>query len=160
MTDTSNNIAAHSAPIWRDRANFLIVCEWEPGHWEQLWARQVDQTQFEICCIPFFAYDLSLGDLVETESRDGKDYVVRRVVNRAGRYVFRVWFGDVADEQRRAESKNQVVLYMTDQDCDQEWSSSNLLALATSRDNVETVGDYLTRQQDMGNLTFESGWTQ
>jgi hypothetical protein len=35
---------------------------------EQLWARQVGDRRFEICCIPFFVYDMALGDVVETDA--------------------------------------------------------------------------------------------
>jgi hypothetical protein len=41
-----------------------------------LWARQVGDRRFEICCIPFFLYDVALGDVVETD----ENYSLVRVV--------------------------------------------------------------------------------
>jgi hypothetical protein len=35
---------------------------------EQLWARQVGDRHFELCCIPYFVYDLALGDVVEIDA--------------------------------------------------------------------------------------------
>ena len=69
----SREVAIHLNPAWRDRANFIAFVSIEldePGErWEQLWARQIANNLFEICCIPFFAYDLALGDQVDTLGR-------------------------------------------------------------------------------------------
>ena len=61
--------AVHSDPVWRDRSNFIIATPIEPGEAgvtaERLWARRVDDRHYQLCCIPFFAYDLALGDVIE-----------------------------------------------------------------------------------------------
>lgn len=46
---------------------------------EQLFARQLGPHRFELCCIPFFTYVLSLGDIVETD----ESYNVIRVAARS-----------------------------------------------------------------------------
>jgi hypothetical protein len=101
--------AVHEGPVWRDRANFIVGAPLsEEGRAEQLWARQLGGERFEICCIPFFVYDLALGDVVETDAAQN----IVRVVEPSGRFVFRIWFGEtfhsrqkVADEleERGAE---------------------------------------------------------
>lgn len=49
--------ARHNEPAWRDRANFVIAADIagspDKREWEQLWARKLSDTRFEICCIPF-----------------------------------------------------------------------------------------------------------
>lgn len=78
--------AVHPDPVWRDRSNFVIGARLpEPGRTEQLWARQLGDRRFELCCIPFFLYDLALGDVVETDD----NYDVVRVLKPSGRYVYR-----------------------------------------------------------------------
>ena len=82
----------HQDPVWRERSNFITAAPIPDGgdiETEQLWARK-DDDGLEICCIPFFVYDLALGDVVETDD----DYLVRQVVRQSGRFVFRVWFGE------------------------------------------------------------------
>ena len=96
-----SNVAVHQAPIWREHADFIITAALDKGRWEQLWARQIEPTLFEICCVPFFVYDLALADHVETAPMLEKEYVVTRVVKRSGRQVFRVWFGDTTDPLTR-----------------------------------------------------------
>jgi len=141
--------AVHDAPVWHDRADFVIGAPLlEEGRAEQLWARQVGDQRFEICCIPFFLYDVALGDLVETDA----GYDLARVVQPSGRYVFRVWFGntahprqDIADEL----AERGVLL---------EWSSANLLAIdAADETHAQEVADYLAEQQRADRLMFETG---
>jgi hypothetical protein len=107
QTDT----AVHPNPVWRDRANFLIKArlpvlqsqDVPSKEWEQIWCRQIAENQFEVCCIPFFLYDLALGDVVETGLEGENRYVVQRVVNPSGRCCFRVWFGKSSTPDSRDE---------------------------------------------------------
>ncbi|MDQ0028773.1 DUF4265 domain-containing protein [Arthrobacter bambusae] len=55
---------------------------------EQLWTKRVGDDHFELCCIPFFAYDMALGDVVRAEAATG--YVIQSVVQRSGNGVVRV----------------------------------------------------------------------
>jgi hypothetical protein len=84
------DIATHDLPVWRSRANFLIMADLTPhgmsGKLEQLWARRIGDRAFEICCIPFFTYGIALGDSVETNG----DYRVLGIVNKGGHRNLRV----------------------------------------------------------------------
>ena len=55
---------------------------------EQLWTERVGDDRFELCCIPFFAYDMALGDVVRADAATG--YVIQSVVQRSGNGVVRV----------------------------------------------------------------------
>jgi hypothetical protein len=59
-----------------------------PNRFEQLWTKRVGEDLFEICCIPFFAYDMALGDIVRADAASG--YVIQSVVQRSGNGVVRV----------------------------------------------------------------------
>src|SRR5262245_23327068 len=94
----TDRIATHTAPIWGERANHLIRAFLRESEgikeWEQLWVAKVGDGVFELCCIPFFTYGLSLGDRVQTHEIHGVPSVVSGVVSRSGHVTFRVWFGD------------------------------------------------------------------
>jgi hypothetical protein len=94
--------ATHQDPVWRDRADFLIAADIsansDSAQWEQLWARRINEATFEIFCIPFFVYDLALGDVVSTESSGDNEHVVDSVLQPSGRFVFRVWFENATDQ--------------------------------------------------------------
>lgn len=144
--------------MWRDRANFIIqTALQEKGKHEQLWARQVDASHFELCCVPFFAYDLALGDVVEAVSNSGQHCVVTRVTERSGRYVFRVWFGEAADPPRDVVAEQLVEMGAL-----LEWQAEtrNLLAVdARDLAHAKQLSAYLAKREQSGDLIFETGRT-
>jgi hypothetical protein len=156
MMDEPDEFVVHREPVWRNRADFVISAELpegdRPKQFEQLWARQLGEREFETCCIPFFIYDVALGDIVRTSPKKGRRYVVDSVVRPSGRYVFRVWFGEsfhpreqVADDVARLGALL-------------EWSSTNLLALdAEDIVRAQAVADYLDRRERRGDLVFDAG---
>lgn len=144
--------AVHREPVWRDRSDFVIATQIDPGETgistEQLWARQIDERHYELCCIPFFAYDLALGDVVEVDG----DYLVTRVTKPSGRYVFRIYFG------RSDFPREEIVDRLTGMGALLEWSSANLLAVdASDLDRAQTIADFLQEQEDRGRLMYEAG---
>ncbi len=94
----NDGVITHDFPVWRKKANFILALNLEESDvpknwkWEQIWAMQVENNIFEVCCIPFFAYGVALGDLVTTHTLNGKQYVVNKVVERKGHSTFRIWF--------------------------------------------------------------------
>ena len=151
MSSDSSREAVHTDPVWREKADFIIAVSLDSetdGTTEQLWVRRIGDRQFEICCIPFFAYDLALGDVVETSD----DYLVRDVVQPSGRYVFRVWFGG------SFFPRDEVASQLSDLGAVLEWSSVNLLAVdAVDHDLARRVSGWLRDQEREGRLTYETG---
>ncbi|WP_263731027.1 DUF4265 domain-containing protein [Cellulomonas sp. SG140] len=115
---------------------------------EQLWARRLDDLCFELCCIPFFAYDIALGDIVETDER----FTITRVSVPSGRYVFRAYFGESYYPRdimaQELESRGALI----------EWSSTNLLAIdAKDHSHAAELAAYLQEHEDLGHLMYETG---
>ena len=145
--------AVHRDPVWRDRSNFIIATPIDPSDTdissEQLWARKVDDKHFEVCCIPFFAYDLALGDVVEVDS----SYMVQRVSMPSGRYVFRVHF-----DESMLRNCEETVERLTEMGALLERSSSSLLAVdAQDAAHAHKVADYLVERENLGRLIYETG---
>lgn len=152
----AEQFVVHQGPVWSDRSNFIInaaLTEKDlPRRFEQLFARQVGVDRFEVCCIPFFLYDIALGDVVTTSAKDDRKYVVNGVAEPSGRYVFRVWFGEsfrprdeVADEIKALGSLI-------------EWASRNLLAVdAADLEQARVVADFLGERERLGDLVYETG---
>jgi hypothetical protein len=151
----STREAIHSEPVWRERSNFIIAVEVDPADTdvttEQLWARKVDDRHFELCCIPFLAYDLALGDVVETDA----GYTVQRVSTPSGRYVFRVSF-----ERGNHGNRDSTVEALQALGAQVEWSSPSLLAV-DARDQVhaQQIADHLNEQETAQRLMYETGKT-
>lgn len=149
-------VAVHENAVWRDKSDFIIRAYLEENEgrneWEQLWAKRVDDRRFSLCCIPFFAYNLALGDEVETDG----NYVVQGVIKPSGQFTFRVWFGDSTEPG----IKDEVLRQLAAMDALFEWSSANLLAIsAKDADQAQEVADYLYARQNGGDLTYETGRT-
>jgi len=149
--------AVHKNPVWRDKANFIIAADISEDdnkrEWEQLWSRKISDSRFEICCIPFFVYDLALGDEVETD----ENHVITNVAKKSGQTIFRIWFGELLDKGVRDEVANK----MQQLGCEQEWSSENLLAISVSTNKmVQSVEKFLYDRQNRNLLTYETGRTK
>ena len=139
----------HNNPVWREKANFIVGASLpEDDRTEQLWARQLGERHFQVCCVPFFVYDVALGDVVETDA----NYDVERVVERSGRFVFRVWFGEsFHPRQEIADELERLGALL-------EWSSTNLIAVDARDENAaQLIANYLDQQERVGRLTFETG---
>ena len=146
--------AVHPEPVWRDRANFIFAAHLGTkdgkSEWEQLWGQKTATKQrFVLCCIPFFAHNIALGDEIETDG----DFVFQRVVQHAGQTTFRVWFGEQGMTMREALVREMEAMKPL-----MEWSSENLLALSAA-DGLEAqkVADYLQAREEQGLLQYETG---
>lgn len=117
-----------------------------------MWAKQLSADRFEICCIPFFLFDVALGDVVETSPQGERKYVLHRVVESSGRYVFRVWFGE------SFHPRDEVAEQLGDLGALLEWSSVNLLAIdAADEARAQEVADFLYNREQLGQLLYETG---
>ena len=158
-SDEQSMTITHDFPVWREKANFILAAplkgadvpsEWR---WEQLWARQVKANVFEICCVPFFAYGIALGDLVSTSTVEGKHYTVDRILKRSGHTTYRIWFLDV-------EGWNSVVENIRNLDCavEQRWNNSKLIAVDAHTIEVKkSLERYLRELDSVGVITYEVG---
>lgn len=144
--------AVHQSPIWRDRANFVFAAHLGmkdgKNEWEQLWGQKTAPQRFILCCIPFFAHDIALGDEVETDA----NFVLQRVIQRSGQVTFRVWFG-AEDSMTRQE----LVRALEAMKPLMEWSSENLLALSVPETEAQGLADYLHLREQQGSLHYETG---
>lgn len=104
MIPDKSEVITHENPAWRERANFIIVAKLDEEAvqkgfvWEQLWARELGENMFEICCIPFFYYGIALGDIVATRPDEQKRFVISERLKTRGHFTLRVWFRDKVDE--------------------------------------------------------------
>jgi hypothetical protein len=143
--------AVHQSPIWRDRANFVFAAHLGSkdgkNEWEQLWGEKISTHRVIVCCIPFFAYDVALGDEVEIDA----DLVLQRVVHPSEFVTFRVWFGDHDSEARQELVREIEVMKPL-----MEWSSENLLALSAPATEAQRLADHLHIREQRGLLHYET----
>lgn len=145
--------STHEKPVWRERSDFVINAALpEPDRFEQLWCRQVGDGRFEVCCIPFFLYDVALGDVVRTAPAGGRTYMLAEVLRPSGRFVFRVWFG------QSFHPREEIAAALESRGALLEWSSTNLLAVdACDHAHAQKLADFLQEREGLGQLMYETG---
>jgi len=148
-----SKVIQHFHPVWRNKANFIIRARVDDPNknfiGEQLWARKISDFRFEICCIPFFVYNISLGDEVETDA----EYYVKNVQRPSGQFTFRIWLKDTPNEIRTEVIKNLI-----ENDYLIEQHSEFLIAInATDENHAQLAADYLMEYEGQGALTYETG---
>lgn len=151
--------ALHRDPVWRERANFIVNAPIEESsavHTEQLWTRHDPATQlYEICCIPFFIYDLALGDMVAVRAAKDGSYAFDRVVTSSRHVTFRVYFG-----QAGPRLQADVMMDLAKAPIRMERFSENVVALdIEEKDSPQRLSDYLAQAQGEGKLIYETGRT-
>ncbi|MBD3771891.1 MAG: DUF4265 domain-containing protein [Rhodobacterales bacterium] len=144
--------AVHSSPVWQDRANFILAAHLGTkdgrNEWEQLWGEEVGPNRYVLCCIPFFAYDIALGDEVETDSNS----TIEKVVRRSGQVTFRIWLGGTTPENcQNLVSEVEAAGALL------ECSSENLLALSVSERHAQKIANILQQHEESGHLQYETG---
>lgn len=150
--NANDSYATHPNPARRKEANFLIAVEIDGNEknrkWEQLWCEQLDSYRFKVSCIPFFTWEIDLGDEVETTEK----YIFTRVIKPSGFKTHRIWFGDATEYDG-----SQVAMHLEKLGAEVEWSSKNLLAISVSSAeiNVEVL-NYLFDQHTQKKLIYES----
>lgn len=146
--------SVHEDPVWRDRADFIVNAPLaEDGRFEQLWCRRLSDDTFEVCCIPFFLYDVALGDTVRTEATKSRTYLVSKVLVASGRYVFRVHF-----DRSMLRHRDEVVAELMAMGALVEWSSPSMFAVdAVDADHAQRVADVLFAHEQAGRLVYETG---
>jgi hypothetical protein len=150
MTPDEDRVRQHLSPVWREKADFIIRAAVPESNWyEQLWVRRVDDTTFEICCIPFFLHDVALGDIV----RASPVYELEEVIESSERGIYRVFFPDGAVDNRK-----DVVTRLAEMGALLEWSSMNLLAVDTPSRHSPAVTDFLEEGTARSLFTYERGW--
>ncbi len=146
--------SVHAEPVWRDRADFIVNAPLsEENRFEQLWVRRVDDDVFEVCCIPFFLFDVALGDMVQTSPVGDLKYVVSQVVKSSGRWVFRTHF-----EAGQLVHRDAVAQKLVELGASLEWSSKSLLAIdVADAEGAQQVANFLQERTDLGQLIYETG---
>lgn len=162
MTDSKvptieSEYVLHRSPVWRARSDFIINAPLpeasRPKRYEQLFVLRVGEDRFEVCCEPFFLYDVALGDIVQTTDAPGAMFLVSGVRELSGRFVFRAWFGSVPGHPHHEIASDLAKLGAL-----MEWASTNLLAIdAPNEEHAQRIADYLAEQQKAGLLTYETG---
>lgn len=137
--------------VWFSRADADAA---SGGLWEGLLARRLAPDRARICAVPFWLYDVNLGDEVELIESGEHAAVATRVVVDAGAYTFRVIFEGAASNDERWKA------LMADLECYVCWfdiRSPGYIALSCAAEQAESVAAYLHQREQSEDLRYETG---
>lgn len=149
----------HARPAWRSKADYIIhaLVDESSGilRYEQLWTKKLDDNQYLICCIPFFAYDIALGDIVSTyeDPRIGRGDILYHRLDRSGHATFRIWL-------QTEDSQNTIPRWLDLHGHSYEWLLPGGRLIAVDTENAaraQSLADFLIEQEELGLLTYETG---
>lgn len=144
--------AVHMSPAWREQSNLLFTAAIEehgdsPGR-EQLWGKIISKNTALLCCIPFFLYDLSIGDLCNI-SDDFKFISVREAGDQD---TYRIFFSHQFDKD-----SDLILEKIKAFDCLFEWYSQRLLAVSVRKSISSILSHELQLFEEEGLLEYETG---
>lgn len=148
MTKTLREIQHEQPPI----ADFILRYRIIDSVWaedydhEQLWARDIGNNRYEIRSIPFTAYNMTIGDIVEIH----KEMYVTKVIKETDHISFRIF---TKDGWQRIVAELEIQF----PSLSYEAFSDQLVAIDV--DNAidgKQLADFLQIEEDNGRLQFET----
>lgn len=139
MVISDDKIITHDFPARRAEANFIIGALLEEkisdiAQMEQIWAKQIEEDLFSICCIPFFTYGLALGYKVQTKPIGNMPYVIERVIEKSTNVTYRVFF-------QNTNRWSNVIDDISQLGCTVEprWKNSNVIGVDAPDDEKKVL---------------------
>ncbi len=127
----TNEPKKHAQPVWRARANYRLAMKVDDSdHEEELWVNKHSDELFEICCIPFFIYDVNLGDIIKIVPHQNKNLVLG-VQTPSNHHTFRIWF-----QTKSVDARERVLEALKEQNCDFEKFDDNLMSVDAPDDQT------------------------
>ncbi|MEW1778717.1 DUF4265 domain-containing protein [Streptomyces sp. NPDC086777] len=125
---------SHEDPAWRGENHEMAMVDLAPfdlpGMLEQLWLREVNEEgAYEVCCIPFYAYGVALGDVIEKGESGSMD----RVIEKSGRRVLRILF---SESRPALDSRPMLRRTLDSAGLLNEWNGDRHVAIDVPDDSV------------------------
>ena len=123
------------------------------GRTETLWAERIGEDRCRLQNTPFYAYSVSLGDVVEVEACEAI-YKFKNVIIRSGHSSYRLWVEEEITSRRFQEHWRLIEQL----GCSFEQASKNLVAVdVPSQANIHEVYRRLEEGEHARVWEFEEG---
>jgi hypothetical protein len=128
----------------------------EPGQvqWEGLLGLRLGEDRARVCAVPFWLYNLNLGDETRTIASQEGALVVTEVIRESGNYTFRAFLSIEDDDDI---SWRELQKALEPHDCWFDVSSRRFMAISCPSSHAQEVADYLLAREQRGDLQYETG---
>jgi len=122
--------------------------------WEGLLGRRLADDRARVCGVPFWVYDLNLGDEVRTMPSAEGALIAMESIHHAGNHTFRVFFNnDEDDDLSWRELQQELEAF----DCWFDVRTRRFIAISCPPSHAQVVADYLETRERNGDLHYETG---
>lgn len=138
--------------------DLVKICVELPHHWwlkgESFWAQPLGQDLYRLENVPFCAYDLNFGDVVQaTADREDLKPEIRAVVERSGHQTLRIRFSDPLNR----EAQEPIIAALQALGGELERANGQFLAIDIPPGvSIDALRDALDEQVDAGALEYET----
>jgi hypothetical protein len=157
MADSGDmSYVMHEAPAWRPAQGYIAMIDLAPFGFpqmnEQMWLKQLDEVRLEVCCIPFRAYGIALGDQVELDI----ERYVARIVHGSGRRVLRIFFKNPRPSKNGIDARQDLIRQINSASLLSEWSGDRHVAVDVPEGaSMQGVYDSVAPEIDAGSAVWE-----
>jgi hypothetical protein len=146
----------HEAPAWRPGQGYIAMIDLAPFGFpnlnEQMWLKQLDQARYEVSCIPFRAYGIALGDVVELDN----ERFIARIIHGSGRRVLRVFFAEPRPPENGNDARRNLMIEVDSAGLLSEWSGDRHIAIdVPSGVNMQRVYDSVAHEIEVRSAFWE-----
>jgi hypothetical protein len=151
MSNDSNSdfIATHTHPAWIERADYIFRCRIESQNggdeWEQMWGKVIEENTYMVCCIPFFVYGLSLGDIIKLDTN--RDF---EIIKKSLNITIRIWTANL-----EPLIKSQMISKALNLCDNAEMHSEILHAFSVCENRSSALLDFLNQQVKQTEIIYE-----
>ena len=122
--------------------------------WEGLLGRRLSDDRARVCAVPFWVYDLNLGDEVRIVTSAEGALIATESIHDSGNYTFRVSFNTDGEDDLSWRELQQALEPF---DCWFDVRSPRFTAISCPPSHAQAVADYLASRERDGELHYETG---
>ena len=122
--------------------------------WEGLLGRRLEDGRARVCAVPFWLYNVNLGDEVSTMPSAERALIATEVMHDSGNYTFRVFFGTSEDDDSSWRELQQALEPF---ECWFDVRGRQFTAISCPPHHAQAVADYLIARERAGELKYEPG---
>lgn len=122
---------------------------------ERVWAKKINDNEFQVGNIPLYVRGVSYGDIVEAQEVSKDVYQFTKVIRSSGHSTFRIFVDSNMPESQKI--LQEVITQLNNMGVKTEGAKdSSLTAIDIPKNvNVSMVGEYLNTKYKAGQLDYE-----
>jgi len=127
---------------------------WHGFSAETLWGAKIDTNLYKIVSVPFFANNISCGDIVEAHiDKNDKRLKYTKTISKGNNCTYRIVFADSI----KPEDREKLIKLLKEYGEIEYYKEADLFAISVHKQKVDKLFKVLMQLEEDGLLDFEEG---